>query len=431
MSDSKVEMTPTLESWRSDRENIFDRFMEEIAYWSQNGNEPFDGGQDMRFCLDLEEKRLKDRGIDMHLDLEASGAPAMQTGKVLGGVLNKYNRNTHYRSAVETLSFSRKGKEIYSHKKDVTFYASIIEPDEGKEGIEKLTYSCPSCGAATTVGELTEKGCPYCGTQFMMKDLFPKVVNYYTMETVPAPEKIEEKARRYPLIGAIGGASLALIMGIFAGYLKQGIGGIFQLVFIMAVMAGMGAFILYLLYSLSLLGRLFKMLGKSLPMLPALGSDKKLDESLSQYDPAFSVEYFSAKAMSLFRAIVFSEEPSKLSFYEGGEIDGRFKRLVHSTYKGGVGVSSIKEEDGLLKVDLDLYLTDYYDEGEKIKAKEEKLKMRIVHKKEFKVDDSFSITAVRCKGCGGSFKAMYQKSCPYCGKEYDLALEDWEAVSIV
>lgn len=37
----------------------------------------------------------------------------------------------------------------------------------------------------------------------------------------------------------------------------------------------------------------------------------------------------------------------------------------------------------------------------------------------------FSITSVACPNCGGSFDAVRQKVCPYCGSEYHMENEGW------
>ena len=37
----------------------------------------------------------------------------------------------------------------------------------------------------------------------------------------------------------------------------------------------------------------------------------------------------------------------------------------------------------------------------------------------------FSITFVSCPDCGGSFDAVRQRICPYCGKEYHMENESW------
>ena len=64
MNKENVELTPVLQSWRSDREDLFGRFCEELEQWFANGSEPFDGDQDIRYLLDLQEKRLKEHQIE-------------------------------------------------------------------------------------------------------------------------------------------------------------------------------------------------------------------------------------------------------------------------------------------------------------------------------------------------------------------------------
>jgi hypothetical protein len=37
----------------------------------------------------------------------------------------------------------------------------------------------------------------------------------------------------------------------------------------------------------------------------------------------------------------------------------------------------------------------------------------------------FSITSVSCERCGGSFDAVRQNVCPYCGTKYHMEYFDW------
>ena len=430
MNEENVELTPTLQSWRSDREDLFGRFCEELEHWFANGNEPFDADQDIRYLLDLQEKRLKERKIEAYCTLTPRGTPPMQASKVLGGSLNPYNRSTHYRSFEEELEFRRNGETLYKRKKDLNVYLSIIEPAEGEKGIGETAAGCPNCGNIAKVSDLLQGGCPFCRTHFVYKDLFPKVVNYYAAETIPAPEVIDKKSKQIPKIGAVVGAVVGLISCVAAGYLKNGLLGILGILLLSALTAGVFAFLAYMFYSFLLLGKLFRLAGKSMPMLGALGSDKKLNKSLSVYDPTFSVEYFSGKAMSLFRTIVFSRDPQELPQYAGGKLDERFADLIHCTSKGAVGVRSINEKDGYLEVGLELFLTDFYDEGNKIKVKDDRILMTMRHNAEFKVKDTFVFSAVVCPNCGGSFNVLKEKHCPHCHSRFESSREDWEVTSV-
>ncbi|MDO5438637.1 MAG: hypothetical protein Q4F09_01190 [Erysipelotrichaceae bacterium] len=430
MNKENVELTPVLQSWRSDREDLFGRFCEELEQWFANGSEPFDGDQDIRYLLDLQEKRLKEHQIEARCRLIPRGTPPMQASKVLSGSLSAYNRSTHYRSFEEELEFFRKGEKLYQHKKDLNVYLSIIEPEKGEKDIGESAVSCPNCGNIAKVSELLQSGCPFCHTHFVYKDLFPKVTNYYAVETVPAPEVIEKKAKQFPLAGAVIGAVFGMISCILAGWLKNGILGFLGALLFSAFTAGIFAFIAYMFYSFLLLGKVLKMAGKSLPMVSAIGSDKKLDKALSAYDPSFNTEYFSGKAMSMFRTIVFSRDPQDLPQYSGGKLDERFADMIHCTSKGAVGVRSINEKDGYLEVELELFLTDFYDRGNKVKRAEDRILMTMRHNAEFRIKDTFTFSAAACPNCGGSFNVLKEKYCPYCHSRFESSREDWEVTSV-
>ena len=175
--------------WRSNREKLFTSFLRGIENWSRTGQEPKEGDQDVRYYLDLQEHRLKDRRITMEYRFPQGSLPVTQAGKVLGGAVNPYGHSLHFSSCCETVSFSRDGTKLYSKERDVTFYQTIIEPQAGMEHLAEQTYVCPNCAAIAHIGELLDIGCPYCGTRYIMSDLYPKVTNFYTLESMPDGEK--------------------------------------------------------------------------------------------------------------------------------------------------------------------------------------------------------------------------------------------------
>ena len=47
---------------------------------------------------------------------------------------------------------------------------------------DQIRVTCPQCGAVNAALKL-EEGCPYCGTRFRIRDLFPRVVNFFFIKT--------------------------------------------------------------------------------------------------------------------------------------------------------------------------------------------------------------------------------------------------------
>lgn len=58
---------------------------------------------------------------------------------------------------------------------------SSSENDEWKSE----RYICPNCNNIVKIEELESEGCSYCGTKFLMSQLYPKVTNYYILENLP------------------------------------------------------------------------------------------------------------------------------------------------------------------------------------------------------------------------------------------------------
>ena len=75
--------------------------------------------------------------------------------------------------------------------------------------------------------------------------------------------------------------------------------------------------------------------------------------------------------------------------------------------------------------DLKAYtFVTYFINGALIRNKET-WKMRLARKNTKNEDPAFSIHAVNCESCGGSFDAAYVSVCPHCGRQYDASEDDW------
>lgn len=164
--------------------------------------------------------------------------------------------------------------------------------------------------------------------------------------------------------------------------------------------------------------------------MEAVGQRKKITRQLSQYDPAFSYEYFEGKALSLARMILFHDDLKNCVQYKGKDISHSFADLIDIQYRGGFGVQSITKNQDRIEVVLRLYLTTTMDTGSKITQKDETIKIWMYHHVEFPVDPAYSIKMVKCPCCGGSFDAGKAKECPYCNQEYDAGVHDWVVTRI-
>lgn len=433
-----AEQGDVLESWESDYAQLFQDFLKELSQWTDTDIEPRSGNQDIRYYLDLEEHRLKEHGLSMKLDFQTYGQ-VTSTAKVLKAVplLNtfefaRYGQSISDQRVEKRVEYYREGKPIYKNRKDVTAYLTIIEPKEGNETIGEETYSCPNCGAISKIHVLEEEGCPYCHTKYRITDLFPKVTNYYFLDNAPAPEKVNKGVKRYVFTGMgvvylFGLLSIIFTIGSpdFAETLLMTLIGVFTFG------SMLGAFFGYMVYSITLLVKTFIMAGKTMPVnLGSIGSRSKITRNVSSFDPAFSYEYFEGKALSLARIIILSTDLVNCVQYSGNETNEEFQKIIHINYRGGIKVDAIEQRGSVLEVKLQLYLTNTYDDGKKIKEKDEVVHLTLHHNAEFRVRPDFSIKKAECPSCGGSFDATRYRRCPYCDNLYDVSRDDWTVKQI-
>ena len=139
---------------------------------------PESAAVDLKYIHDLQQQRLKKKQaqIRMHYDMEA---------RPITGVAWKMDNDTRYvtripfhivNAKIDYLVNSRIQKQI-KEKQNLYGYVIWLLGQNAD-----MPYCCPNCGAPTMTSKLVE-GCPYCGTRFLMQELFPKITNYYTLSS--------------------------------------------------------------------------------------------------------------------------------------------------------------------------------------------------------------------------------------------------------
>ena len=71
----------------------------------------------------------------------------------------------------------------------------------------------------------------------------------------------------------------------------------------------------------------------------------------------------------------------------------------------------------------------YYKHGG-IKKKNEDFVLTMKHALNKSLCDEFSIYAINCKNCGGSFDISTDNKCPYCNTEFDIDEKHWIVTAI-
>ena len=423
-------MSRVIRGWEAGEkyQNLFKKFQTGLQLWCRTGKEPEAGNEDVRYYLDLQEKRRKEHDLEIKIKIEPEGA-VYSSHNVTASIgipgyhsLSKFNQSTYYQQINQETEYKRKDKTVYKKKVYHIQYQTIIDPEEGQENVGSISYLCPNCGSISTVNTLKEKGCPFCGTRYLMKDLFPKVTNFYCIDAGGMSNKQFSNMKRNLFIGGI------IVSSINTG-LNYFIKGDLTLAYAL-VMLILGVplfmFFLYFIYSIFLLFRLILKAGKALTFVSWISGSKKLiTKTLKKYDPSFDYEYFEGKALALARIIMFSKEPQEFVQYEGPDISRKFEDVIDMKYRGGFSISSIQKKEDKIKVSLKLFLTNTIDTGDQLKDKDQTVKIDMYHHIEFPIDKAFSILKVECPSCGGSFDAGKQKYCPYCKRKFDAGMKDW------
>lgn len=133
-----AEESNVLKSWESDYSELFQNFFKELSQWPNTGTEPRSGNQDIRYYLDLEEHRLKERGLSMKLDFKAY-TQVSSTAKVVKTVpiLNvfeyvRYGQSMSNQTVEKRVEYFRNGKSVYRNKKRSYRLSDDYRAKEGK-----------------------------------------------------------------------------------------------------------------------------------------------------------------------------------------------------------------------------------------------------------------------------------------------------------
>lgn len=146
---------------------------------------------------------------------------------------------------------------------------------------------------------------------------------------------------------------------------------------------------------------------------------------MQKYDRNFSFDKFEGQLVALIRMAVMAEKPENLACYRADERETAFSDIVEMTYTNGICLNGIRMEGDLMYISLRTWWINYYEKDGKIKKIGDRIDATFVKNIRNPEAPGFSITSVSCDSCGGSFDAVRQKTCPYCGKEYHMEKESW------
>lgn len=417
-----------------ERVGLREAFKQELSEWAKTGKAPESAGQSIHYALDLQKKRLEERGLQMELSFEK---PRKESDYISGGSSAdkrrqslKYSNQTEYEDNTRKLSFFKNGKRKFHEKEWGVFYTiTTFLRNESIDGSE--TYCCPSCGAISTILQLQD-GCPYCQTKYKITDLFPKVSYFYFMKSpVEKRSKLLAKVKWVLLLGALLGLLLQrcgiwipVEAGIGIFHLIQTIGAI---VFSMLL----GMLLIYVAYAcLSIMSLFGKAIFSIKPLAQNKEAERKINQLLGGFDPSFSYPYFISQLISTLKIITFTKDRTNLPQYTGSNPHTDLDNIIEMAFNGVLKLNHYTVQNGYCTLNLEMGMDVVREDGNKIKTKAELYRMTIVKNVAKLEDIHFSVKRVECKKCGGSFDAMKEKVCPYCGENYDYKEDDWMVLQL-
>lgn len=401
-----------------DDKKLFTKFTKQLSDWSRTGIEPKLADWNTKAYLDLQEKRLKLKGLERHFDFKATSQVYKVGDWVIGLLFNGYNKRVNYAVGKKKVEYFKNGKSIFKMQKEVPLYLMIRWPDTENDNWKQDTYVCPNCGNIEKIEKFEAEGCQYCGTNFIVSELYPKVTNFYSLDQGAERKLSFGKV----LILAIASFVIALLLSVYYSYTQV---AEFSFAILMVVV-----WIICFAISLFFAPVIFEIQESTRVTNGSAGAKRKISSKLKKYDETFSYDYFEGKALSLLRMIVFAENSQECIQYKGESLNPAFHDIVDMDYCGGFGVEKIQEVDDYVEVTLKVFMKNTYFTRKKCKKKNDNMIIRMRHNTKWRVQPEFSIVKVFCHSCGGSFNATKHRNCPFCQNEYDTGIDDWVVMDI-
>lgn len=197
-----------------------------------------------------------------------------------------------------TLAFHNANETVFEQQLEMTMYEIVAHtPDTTRA--DQIRVTCPQCGAVNAALKL-EEGCPYCGTRFRIRDLFPRVVNFFFIKT----KSIASYKQIFTQTMTLSMASVFIITlfhNIFTNF--RALPSMLFNSFMMALLAG--GMIGYLVGDARLLAAVFDRDGmKHISLLKWTSSKRKITNTMLKYDKNFSFDKFEGQLVALVRMAI-------------------------------------------------------------------------------------------------------------------------------
>lgn len=404
-------------TWDSER-GMYDEFAQELNVWYEKDIVPTCCDGDTLYFLKLQKERLKEKGIMMTNQVMPVKGSSYGTA-TLSRKTPWYTTDMVYEDIHRRIRFHNMQGLIYEREVEQVMYDIIVHtPNEAQ--LSHITMTCPNCGTVSRVAVL-EEGCKYCGTRFRITDLFPRVVNLFFLKT-------KSTATTMGILWRTIFCSMLAVFVVMLPAVIIGKSGFLPAKLITCFFATgfCGGLLGVILASLRMLFSLFDRDGmKHVSLYKWSSSRKKITNIMKKYDPNFAFDKFEGQIVALVRMAVFAGQPEKLACYRGGQRDVRFSDILEMTYTNAVCLKHVRMKGNILHMSLRTWWIDYSENRGKIRKTGDCIDVELSRNVAVMEPPGFSITSVACPNCGGSFDAVRQKVCPYCGSEYHMENEGW------
>lgn len=415
---------------QTDAKDIYSKFSKELCEWSESGKTPDTVDQELRYSLNLQRQRMDEYGIKMKcsLDLRGEWLDNIFSHRYEGKKYSNYLVSRSYDKTITYFMGERK-KLCLQDKEEL---CSMVTYLNDETSYPEEIYCCPSCGAVNKLESLTDQGCSYCNTRFLISELFPKVTNFYFLKAVSMSTTESKKENfKYILAGIIVGllciSPMALTDLFAVGQEEVSFAARILLFIWRYVVCGvLGAAAGYGIGALKLIVKTFSQAAQAIPKVTdQLNAKRRVTDFVTKMDPDFSYEHFFGKVQSLVKLLIFSKNRNNLVTYEGPLPLDQFDSIIESQFDGVLGFHRAWVQGDYCFLDLKVYMTNIFAKPNGLKKKSKVYTVVLCRKTGCKTDYGFSITKVSCPDCGGSFDASMMRRCPYCQSPYDLKENDW------
>ncbi len=126
-------------------------------------------------------------------------------------------------------------------------------------------------------------------------------------------------------------------------------------------------------------------------------AERKIEKRIKPIDRTFSYKLFESQLISFLKIILFSNDVKNLACFQGTHIHEKFKDLVDMGYQGGVILKDIETTGDEIRLNINVLLRNTYYIKNKIKVKDEKVKVQVAKKIWAPSYAGFSIKKIECK----------------------------------